>query len=55
MRDMIAVIDLRILSLENRVRISLTSGFEKMLENILGSKEFLEDFLRISCEFISAY
>lgn len=50
---MIAVIDLRILSFENRMGVSLAAGFEQVLENILGSKEFLEDFLRISCELIS--
>lgn len=55
MRDLISAIDLRILGLENWVRISFASSFQEMLKDILGSKEFLEDFLRISCKFIAAY
>lgn len=54
MRDVIAVIDLRILGFENGMRISLTTSLEEMLEDILSSEEFLEDFLGVSCEFIFA-
>lgn len=53
-RDVIAVIDLRILGFENGMRISLATSLEEMLEDILSSEEFLEDFLGVSCEFIFA-
>ena len=54
MRNLVAVINLRILSFENGMRISFTSGLEEMLEDILSSEEFLEDFFRVSREFIAA-
>jgi len=51
--NLIAVVNLRILSFENGMGISFATGLEEMLENIFGSEEFLEDFLGVSCEFIS--
>jgi hypothetical protein len=53
--NLIAIINLRILSFEDRVGVSLAPSLKKMLKNILSPKEFLEDFFRISYEFIAAY